>query len=127
MKTIPTVVLAKPESFPDLLVKSHTGRQSRVADQNRQFRPLSIDRSERSLSNATGQSPSPTPGELVPTCDANAPEAVDAIAAVILNAEAGLNWLAAEKPDLAQVRKVLSAIADDARRAAEIVQRLRTP
>jgi hypothetical protein len=52
-------------------------------------------------------------------------EIVDAIAAAAVNAQAGLNWLRAEPPDLEQVRRALNGIAGDGRRAAEIVVRLR--
>jgi hypothetical protein len=52
-------------------------------------------------------------------------EIVDAITAAVTNAEAGLNWLSAEPPDLEEVRQALNRIASDGKRAAEIVVRLR--
>ena len=52
-------------------------------------------------------------------------EIVDAITAAVTNAEAGLNWLCAEPPDLEEVRQALNGIASDGKRAAEIVVRLR--
>ena len=53
-------------------------------------------------------------------------QAIDAVSAVILNAQAGLNWLGAEKPNLERALKALNNIAGDAKRVAEMVQRLRT-
>jgi len=49
---------------------------------------------------------------------------VDAITAAVTSAQAGLNWLRAEPPDLEEVRQVLNFIASDGKRAAEIVIRL---
>jgi hypothetical protein len=48
---------------------------------------------------------------------------VDAITAAVTSAQAGLNWLRAEPPDLEEVRQVLNFIASDGKRAAEIVIR----
>ena len=58
---------------------------------------------------------------------AKAKDHVDAITAAVINAEAGLNWLRAEPPDLEAVRQALNGIASDGKRAAEIVVRLRVP
>ena len=52
---------------------------------------------------------------------------VDALTATLMNAEAGLNWLNAQPPDLDEVRRVLNGIANDGKRAGEIVVRLRAP
>ena len=52
---------------------------------------------------------------------------VDALTATIVNAQAGLNWLSAQPPDLEEVRRALNTIADDGKRAGEIVVRLRVP
>ena len=49
---------------------------------------------------------------------------VDAIAAAVTCAQAGLNWLRAEPPNLEEVRQVLNFIVSDGKRAAEIVIRL---
>ena len=78
-----------------------------------------------SASDAKGQVPSPVSADLVRTYDAQTHEIVDAIAALVTNAQAGLNWLRAEPPDLEEVRRVLDGIAGDGKRAAEIVVRLR--
>jgi hypothetical protein len=82
-------------------------------------------RPEASVSDAKGQVPLQTSAEFVRTYNAQAHEIVDAITAAVTNAEAGLNWLCAEQPDLQGVRRALNGIAIDGKRAAEIVVRLR--
>jgi signal transduction histidine kinase len=47
------------------------------------------------------------------------------IAAVIANAEACLNWLAADTPNIDEVRAAVTAVMQDARRAAGVVRRIR--
>ena len=59
--------------------------------------------------------------EFVRSCRAMA----DALTATVLNAEAGLNWLRVQPPDLEQVRRSLNDIANDGMRAGEIIVRLR--
>jgi hypothetical protein len=86
---------------------------------------LLLFRSERSVSDAKGRLPSQTSAEFARTFKAQAHEIVDAITAVVINAEAGSNWLCAEKPDLEGVRLALDGIASDGKRAAELVLRLR--
>ena len=86
---------------------------------------LLLCRSERRVSNAKGQVPLQTSAEFARSFKAQAHEIVDAITAVVTNAEAGLNWLGAERPDLEEVRQALNGIASDGKRAAEIVVRLR--
>ena len=81
--------------------------------------------SERSVSDANGQVPLQTSAEYVRTYDAQAHEAIDAITAAVINAQAGLCWLRAEPPDLKEVRRALNSIASDGKRAAETVARLR--
>jgi hypothetical protein len=73
---------------------------------------------EGSLRNAKGQMP-------LETCDAQIHKIVDAITAAVTGAQAGLNWLRAEPPNLGEVRETLNSIANDGKRAAEIVVRLR--
>ena len=82
------------------------------------FRPEGI------VSDAKGQVPLQTSAEFVRIYNAQAHEIVDAITAAVTNAEAGLNWLCAEQPDLEGVRQALNGIARDGKRAAEIVVRL---
>jgi hypothetical protein len=71
-------------------------------------------RSERRVSNAKGQVPLQTSAEFARTFKAQAHEIVDAITAVVINAETGSTWLCA-KP------LALDGIASDGKRAAELV------
>src|SRR5258705_13853798 len=80
------------------------------------FRPEGI------VSDAKGQVQASA--EFVRAYNAQAHEIVDAITAAVTRAQAGLNWLRAEPPDLEEVRQVLNFIASDGNRAAEIVIRL---
>ena len=48
------------------------------------------------------------------------------IAAAVSNAEACLEWLAREEPDLAEVREAATEMVNEARRAAEIITRVRS-
>ena len=82
-------------------------------------------RPEGMVSDAKGQAPLQTSAEFVRIYNAQAHEIVDAITAAVTRAQAGLNWLRAEPPDLEEVRQALNDIASDAKRAAEIVARLR--
>jgi hypothetical protein len=81
-------------------------------------------RPEGILSDAKGQVPLQTSAKFERTYNAQAHEIVDAMTAAVTNAQAGLNWLRAEPPDLEEVRQVLNLIARDGKRAAEIVTRL---
>ena len=47
------------------------------------------------------------------------------LTAIVANAGAGLNWLAAADPDLEQVRDVLTAIVTEGHRAGDVIQRIR--
>jgi PAS domain S-box-containing protein len=47
------------------------------------------------------------------------------LSAIITNSQAGLRWLARADPDLDEVRKVLNRIADDGRRAGEVISSIR--
>jgi hypothetical protein len=49
----------------------------------------------------------------------------DAITAVVINAEAGLQLLRAQSPDLEKVRQTLNNIANDGKRAGDIVVQTR--
>ena len=82
-------------------------------------------RSEGSVSDAKGQVPLQTSPEFVRTYHAQAHEITDAVAAAVTGAQAGLNWLRAQPPDLEEVRKALNSIVNDGKRACEIVVRLR--
>ena len=50
---------------------------------------------------------------------------VDALTAMMINSQAGLNWLSAQAPDLVEVRRALDTIVKDGKRAGEIVVLLR--
>jgi hypothetical protein len=80
---------------------------------------------EESASDPKSQVSLQTSAELDRSCYVQVREIVDAIAATIVNAEAGLNWLRAEPPDLERVRQVLNSVAGDGKRAAENLARLR--
>jgi PAS domain S-box-containing protein len=47
------------------------------------------------------------------------------LAAIVADANASLNWLAAAEPELGRVRETLAAIAVDGHRAADVIQRIR--
>jgi len=47
------------------------------------------------------------------------------LAAIVGDANASLNWLAADNPDLGSVREALDAIVKDGHRAADVIQRIR--
>jgi hypothetical protein len=79
---------------------------------------------EGMVSDAKGQMPLQTSAEFVRSYNAQAHEIVDAITAAVTRAQAGLNWLRAEPPNLEEVRKMLNFIASDGKRAAEIFIRL---
>ncbi|MGY3484396.1 hypothetical protein ACVW1C_002279 [Bradyrhizobium sp. USDA 4011] len=72
---------------------------------------------------AKGEAPLQTSAEVVRTYSA----VVNALTAAILNAEAALNWLGTQPPDLEEARRALSTIAKDGKRAGEIIARLRAP
>jgi hypothetical protein len=63
--------------------------------------------------------------KFVRTYNAKAHEITDAITAVIINADAGLHLLRTQSPDLEEVRQVLNSIANDSKRAGDIVVRTR--
>ena len=62
---------------------------------------------------------------IVRTYNAQAREITNAITAVIIHAEAGLRLLRAQSPDLEVVRQALNSIANDGKRAGDIVVRTR--
>jgi hypothetical protein len=95
-------------------VLSESRRREICMSGSTMFRP------EGSVSNAKGQS-----AELVRTYNSQAHEMIDALSAAVTSAQAGLNWLRAEPPDLEEVRQVLNLIASNGKQAAEIVIRRR--
>jgi predicted lactoylglutathione lyase len=64
--------------------------------------------------------------EFVRTYDAQTREITNAITAMLINAQAGLDLLRAQSPDLEEVRQVLNCIANDSQRAGDIVFRTRS-
>jgi len=80
---------------------------------------------DESMSGVKDQAPSQTPRQFVRTYDAQVHEMMDAIAAAVTGAQAGLHWLSAQPPDLEEVREALNRIVKDGKRACEIVVRLR--
>jgi hypothetical protein len=48
----------------------------------------------------------------------------NAVMATALNAQAGLNWLSVQSPNLEEVRQSLDSIANDGKRVAELIVRL---
>lgn len=81
-----------------------------------------VQRAERTMSGANGGAPLEASGELMRTYSA----VVNAITANVLNAEAGFEWLNAEPPNLEEVRRSLNNIANDCKRAGEVIVRFRS-
>lgn len=86
--------------------------------------PLSTDGG--TMTQGNGRVPLHTSADLARTYSAEAHEIADAITATVINAQAGLHLLSAQAPDLEEVRQVLNGIANDGKRAGEIVVRLRS-
>jgi hypothetical protein len=82
-------------------------------------------RQKRSVSYKTGQVPLQTAPQLARTYQSQVHEITEAMAAVMLYAEAGLNWLRADPPNLEGARRAFDGIAGDAKRACETLARLR--
>lgn len=78
-------------------------------------------KSRQSCYQVKGEAPMHTSAEFMRTYGALA----DALSAMLMNAEAGLSWLSAQPPDLEEVRQALNAIANDGKRAGELVVRVR--
>jgi hypothetical protein len=51
---------------------------------------------------------------------------INAMTANVLNAQAGFEWLSAQPPNLEETRRSLNRIANDAKRAGEVIVRLRS-
>jgi hypothetical protein len=82
-------------------------------------------RTEEGLRDATDQVPSQISVEPVHTCNAQAHAMIDAITAMVTNAEAGLNWLRAQPLNLEGVEQTLNNMANDGKRACELIAQLR--
>jgi hypothetical protein len=81
-----------------------------------------IQRTEGTMTGTNGGAPLEVSAELVRTYSA----VVNAITANALNAQAGIKWLSAQPPNLEEVRRSLDSIANDGKRAGEVVVRLRS-
>jgi hypothetical protein len=79
-------------------------------------------RTERTMTGTNGGAPLEASAELVRTYGA----VVDAITANVVSAQAGLEWLSAQPPNLEEVRRSLNSIANDGKRAGEVIVRLRS-
>jgi hypothetical protein len=82
-------------------------------------------RLEEGVRDATDQVPLQISVESVPTCNAQAHAMIDAITAMVTNAQAGLNWLRAQPLNLEEVEQALNNIANDGKRACGLVAQLR--
>ena len=80
---------------------------------------------EEGVRDATDQVPLQISVESVPTCNAQAHAMIDAITAMVTNAQAGLNWLRAQPLNLEEVEQSLNNIARNGKRACELVVQLR--
>ena len=74
------------------------------------------------MTGTNGEAPLEALAELVRTYSA----LVNAITANVLSAQAGLEWLSAQPPNLEEVRRSLNRIANDGTRAGEVIVRLRS-
>jgi hypothetical protein len=84
-----------------------------------------FSRQEGNVSCTTGQAPLQTTPQFARAYHSQAHEITEAITAVVLYAQAGLNWLSAEPPNLEGVRRAFDGIVGDGKRACEILIRLR--
>jgi hypothetical protein len=82
-------------------------------------------RLEEGVRDAIGQVPLQISVESVHTRNAQTHAMVDAITAMVTNAQAGLNWLRAQPPNLEEVEQVLNNVANDGKRACELIAQLR--
>jgi hypothetical protein len=81
-----------------------------------------IQRTEETMTGTNGGPPLEASAELVRTYSA----VVNAITANVLNAQAGFEWLSAQPPNLEEARRSLNSIANDAKRAGEVIVRLQS-
>jgi len=77
------------------------------------------------MSDVNGKVPPQISADFLSTYNVQTHEIVDAIAAAVTNAHAGLNWLRTPPLDLEEARRALNRIATDSKRAGEIIARLR--
>ena len=78
-----------------------------------------IQRTEETMTGVNGEAPLEVSAELVRIF-------INAMTANALNAQAGFEWLSAQPPNLEEARRSLNSIANDAKRAGEVIVRLRS-
>jgi hypothetical protein len=119
-----TIIRAGDNCIPICLQKGHSvpshalRRFVMPSDQH-------VLRLEERLRDATDQVPSQISVESMHTCNAQAHATIDAITAMVTNAQAGLNWLRAQPQNLERVEQALNNIANDGKRVCELVAQLR--
>jgi hypothetical protein len=84
-----------------------------------------FSRQDSGVSCATDEVPPQTAPQFARAYQSQAQEITEAIAAVMLYAQAGLNWLRADEPDLEGARRAFVGIAGDGKRVYETLIRLR--
>jgi hypothetical protein len=84
-----------------------------------------FSRQDGSVNCTTDEVPLETTPQFARACQSQAQEITEAIAAVMLYAQAGLNWLHADPPDLEGARRAFVGIAGDGKRVYETLIRLR--
>jgi|HubBroStandDraft_5_1064220.scaffolds.fasta_scaffold07701_4 hypothetical protein len=84
-----------------------------------------FSRQDGSVSCATDEVPLQSTPQFARACQSQTQEITEAIAAVMLYAQAGLNWLRADQPDIEGARRAFVGIAGDGRRVYETLIRLR--
>jgi PAS domain S-box-containing protein len=112
-----TVLLA--ETFPPDSAKLDSVLVSMTDITERKRSQEALDRAQAELAHVNRVS---TLGELAASI---AHEVNQPIAGVVTNADAALNFLAAQPPDLEEIRQALGAIANDGQRAGQILSRIR--
>jgi len=77
------------------------------------------------MGDVNGKVPLQISADFLSTYNAQTHEIVDAIAAAVTNAHAGLNWLRTPPLDLKEARRAFNSIAKDSKRAGQMIARLR--
>jgi hypothetical protein len=114
-----TIIRARDNCIPSLPAPGYALRRF-VMPSDQQ-----VLRLEEGVRDATDQVPSQIAVESVHTRNAQAHAMIDAITAMVTNAQAGLNWLRAEPLNLEEVEQALNNIANDGKRACGLVAQLR--
>lgn len=106
------------------LQRDSQGRPAAVLETNTDItaQRAAEDKLDRTRSELTHLSRIATMGELTASI---AHEVNQPLAAVVANGEAGLRWLGRERPDLGETKNSIEAMLRNARRASDVVRRLR--